>query len=125
MSANDGIAEAQSPSGDDCLALFTDLYQLTMLQAYFEEGMTERAVFSLFVRRLPRNRNFLVACGLDTVLDYLESLRFTQRDLDYLGTLKIFSDRFLYVARRLPLHRRCSRRPRGHPGLRERAHSGG
>ena len=95
MSANDGIAEAQSPFGDDGLALFTDLYQLTMLQAYFEEGMTERAVFSLFVRRLPRNRNFLVACGLDTVLDYLETLRFTRRDLDYLGTLKIFSDRFL------------------------------
>jgi len=95
MSANDGIAEAQSPSGDDGLALFTDLYQLTMLQAYFEERMTERAVFSLFVRRLPRNRNFLVACGLDTVLDYLETLRFTRRDLDYLGTLKIFSDRFL------------------------------
>ena len=95
MSANDGIAEAQSPSGDDGLALFTDLYQLTMLQAYFEERMTERAVFSLFVRRLPRNRNFLVACGLDTVLDYLETLRFTRRDLDYLDTLSMFSDRFL------------------------------
>ena len=95
MRANDGIAEEKSPSGDDGLALFTDLYQLTMLQAYFEQGMTERAVFSLFVRRLPRNRNFLVACGLDTVLEYIESLRFTQQDLDYLGTLKIFSDRFL------------------------------
>ncbi|MDE2718538.1 MAG: nicotinate phosphoribosyltransferase [Chloroflexota bacterium] len=95
MSANDGIAEAQSPSGDDGLALFTDLYQLTMLQAYFEERMTERAVFSLFVRRLPRNRNFLVACGLDTVLDYLETLRFTRRDLAYLDTLSMFSDRFL------------------------------
>ncbi len=66
-----------------------------MLQAYFEERMTERAVFSLFVRRLPRNRNFLIACGLDTVLDYLETLRFSQQDLDYLDTLKIFSDRFL------------------------------
>ncbi len=77
------------------LALFTDLYQLTMLQAYFKERMTERAVFSLFVRRLPPNRNFLIACGLDTVLDYLESLRFTQQDLAYLDTLEIFSDRFL------------------------------
>ena len=95
MSANDGIAEEKSPSGDDGIALFTDLYQLTMLQAYFEEGMTERAVFSLFVRRLPRNRNFLVACGLDTVLDYLESLRFTEQDLAYLDTLGMFSDRFL------------------------------
>ncbi len=77
------------------LALFTDLYQLTMLQAYFEERMTERAVFSLFVRRLPRNRNFLIACGLDTVLDYIESLRFTQQDLAYLDSLGMFSDRFL------------------------------
>ena len=76
-------------------ALFTDLYQLTMLQAYFEERMTERAVFSLFVRRLPPNRNFLIACGLDTVLDYLETLGFSQQDLNYLDTLKIFSDRFL------------------------------
>ena len=95
MRANDGITEEKSPSGDDGLTLFSDLYQFTMLQAYFEERMTEPAVFSLFVRRLPRNRNFLVACGLDTVLDYLESLRFTQQDLDYLHTLKIFSDRFL------------------------------
>ena len=66
-----------------------------MLQAYFEERMTERAVFSLFVRRLPPNRNFLIACGLDTVLDYLETLHFSQHDLAYLDTLKIFSDRFL------------------------------
>ena len=95
MRADDDLIKQQRPAGADGLALFTDLYQLTMLQAYFEERMTEPAVFSLFVRRLPRNRNFLVACGLDTVLEYLESLRFTQQDLDYLGTLKIFSDRFL------------------------------
>jgi len=44
-------------------ALFTDLYELTMLQAYFEQGMTEEAVLSLFVRRLPPRRNFLLACG--------------------------------------------------------------
>ena len=97
MSADDDITKQGQPANTtgEGLALFTDLYQLTMLQAYFEERMTEPAVFSLFVRRLPRNRNFLVACGLDTVLEYLESLRFTQQDLSYLGTLKIFSDRFL------------------------------
>ncbi len=89
MSTNDKRASRNS------LALFTDLYQLTMLQAYFEERMTERAVFSLFVRRLPPNRNYLIACGLDTVLDYLETLRFSQKDLAYLDTLRIFSDRFL------------------------------
>ena len=47
--------------------LLTDLYELTMLQAYFEEGMNGTAVFSLFVRRLPPRRNYLVACGLDDV----------------------------------------------------------
>lgn len=77
------------------LALFTDLYELTMAQAYFEESMTDDAVFSLFVRRLPPCRNFLLACGLDTVLDYLENLRFDEEDLAYLASLGKFSDRFL------------------------------
>ena len=98
MSADDDITRQERPAEASVgggLALFTDLYQLTMLQAYFEERMTERAVFSLFVRRLPPRRNFLIACGLDPVLDYLESLRFTQQDLTYLDSLEIFSDRFL------------------------------
>lgn len=60
------------------LALFTDFYELTMVQAYFEEGMKENSVFSLFVRRLPARRNFLLACGLDTVLEYLEKARVKQ-----------------------------------------------
>ncbi len=77
------------------LALFTDFYELTMLQAYFEEGMTEEAVFSLFVRRLPARRNFLLACGLDTVLGYLESLRFGDEALAYLASLGKFSNHFL------------------------------
>ena len=50
------------------LALFTDLYELTMLRAYAEHGMAELAVFSLFVRKLPPGRNYLVACGLDDLL---------------------------------------------------------
>ena len=98
MSADDDITRQERPAEASVgggLALFTDLYQLTMLQAYFEERMTERAVFSLFIRRLPPRRNFLIACGLDPVLDYLESLRFTQQDLTYLDSLEIFSDRFL------------------------------
>lgn len=77
------------------LALFTDLYELTMAQAYFEEGLTANAVFSVFIRHLPPRRNFLLACGLDTVLEYLESLRFDEEDLAYLASLKRFSDRFL------------------------------
>lgn len=75
--------------------LFTDLYELTMLQAYVHEGMHDPAVFTLYVRRLPEQRNYLLGCGLETVLDYLEHLRFTDDDRAYLATLGLFSDRFL------------------------------
>ena len=77
------------------LGLFTDLYELTMLQAYVERGMDKEATFSLFVRRLPERRNYLLACGLDDVLRYFESLRFTREGLDYLASLGRFSERFL------------------------------
>jgi nicotinate phosphoribosyltransferase len=77
------------------LGLFTDLYELTMLQAYLERGMVETATFSLFVRRLPERRNYLLACGLEDVLGYLESLRFSRDGLDYLASLARFSERFL------------------------------
>ncbi len=83
---------------DDNTALFTDLYQLTMLQAYFVEGLDDEAVFDLFARRL-RKRNYLIACGLETCLRYLETLRFTEDDLTYLATLGLFRDDFLaYLA---------------------------
>jgi nicotinate phosphoribosyltransferase len=81
--------------GDANAAMLTDLYELTMLQAYLELGMQDEAVFDLFVRRLPASRNFLVACGLDDVLHYLETLRFDQGSLDHLASLETFSPRFL------------------------------
>lgn len=80
---------------DASAALLTDLYQLTMLQAYWQEGMEEEGVFSLFARRLPRSRNYLLACGLEDVLHYLESMRFTPEALDYLSTFDQFSPEFL------------------------------
>ena len=75
--------------------LLTDLYELTMLAAYFEERMGDTAVFSLFVRRLPERRNYLLACGLEDVLAFLETFRFDERALAYLDSLGRFSDRFL------------------------------
>lgn len=69
------------------LALLTDLYELTMAQAYVAEGMQENAVFSLFVRRLPTNRKVLLACGLDSVLDYLEQVRFSDEAIVYVRSL--------------------------------------
>ena len=80
-------------------AILTDLYELTMLQAYVLEGMMDTAVFDLFVRRLPSNRNYLVACGLLDVLDYVEGLRFSSDSLEYLNSLGKFRPAFLdYLA---------------------------
>lgn len=75
-------------------ALYTDLYQLTMLQAYWREGMDETAVFDLFVRRL-KDRNYLLACGLEQVLQYLEHLSFSSEAIAYLERQDQFDDAFL------------------------------
>lgn len=64
--------------------LLTDLYQLTMVTAYHALGMERTAVFEFFVRRLPARRGFLVGAGLEQVLDFLETLRFTDADLRWL-----------------------------------------
>lgn len=61
----------------DNVGLLVDQYELTMLDAYLREGLTAKAVFSLFVRKLPSRRNYLVACGLEQLLDLLEHLRFS------------------------------------------------
>lgn len=66
-------------------ALHTDLYQLTMLASYFHQGThNERAVCEMFVRRLPKNRRFLVVAGLSRALKYLEGLRFTDAQIEAL-----------------------------------------
>ena len=85
----------QAPTPPSNLALFTDLYELTMGQAYAAEGMDQPAVFELFFRTMPPRRNFLVAAGIEDVLDYLEQLHFTHDDLAYLRSLGRFSESFL------------------------------
>lgn len=75
--------------------LLTDLYELTMLQSYLDGGMHAEAVFEFFVRRLPPTRNFLVAAGLEQLVDYLTSLRFGPEDLEPLAETGLFHDRFL------------------------------
>ncbi len=75
--------------------LLTDLYELTMLQAYFEQSMNGRAVFELFVRKLPPHRNFLVSAGLAQVLDYLMGLRFDADDLAWLNSCGRFTPEFV------------------------------
>lgn len=75
--------------------LLTDLYQLTMLQGYFERGMKETAVFEFFVRKLRPGRGFLVAAGLEQALDFLEQARFTPQELDWLRGTGRFSAAFI------------------------------
>jgi nicotinate phosphoribosyltransferase len=76
-------------------ALFTDLYELTMAAAFFRQGMAEPASFSLFVRRLPPERAFLVAAGLEDALEYLRGFRFSGDALEYLRSLDRFDRGFL------------------------------
>ena len=92
------VAEGQSPMGASAQArdgghgLFADLYELTMLSAYGARGMNETATFSLFVRELPASRNFLLACGLDDLLDELQGFRFSANDIAYLRSLNMFPE---------------------------------
>src|SRR5581483_10653101 len=73
-------------------ALVTDLYELTMAEAYLRAGVTGRATFGLSVRRLPPERRYLVVAGIEETLDYLTALRFTAHDLDFLDSTHRFSD---------------------------------
>ncbi len=80
--------------------LLTDLYQLTMLQGYFEQGMEETAVFEFFIRRLPPQRGFLLAAGLEQVLQFLEELHFNEEEVRWLAGSGRFSTPFVdYLAR--------------------------
>jgi nicotinate phosphoribosyltransferase len=76
-------------------ALLTDYYELAMLQAYHRNGMNEIAVFELFVRELPRERNFLVAAGLAQAVEFLAGLQFTPADLAWLESTGRFTPPFL------------------------------
>ena len=76
-------------------ALLTDLYELTMAQAYYARGMTGTAVFELTARRLPPGWNFLLCAGIERVAEHVRDLRFSEGDLEYLSTLPQFEPWFL------------------------------
>ena len=82
-------------------ALLTDLYQLTMLQGYFDRRMEETAVFEFFVRKLPPHRGFLVAAGLEQALDYLENLRLEPWELEWIRQSGRFTGAFIECLERL------------------------
>ncbi|MEN6490041.1 MAG: nicotinate phosphoribosyltransferase [Smithella sp.] len=75
--------------------LLTDLYQLTMMETYLQNGMDKTAVFEFYVRKLPENRGFLIATGLNSVLSFLENLQFSSTEIDYLAKTGRFSQKLL------------------------------
>lgn len=92
------------PIAPSRLGLLTDLYELTMAAGYFERRLEARATFELFVRSLPPRRGFLLACGIEAALDYLEQLSFSGDEIAYLRQLPAFrtvSDRFFDFLRQL------------------------
>ncbi|MGA8296427.1 MAG: nicotinate phosphoribosyltransferase [Acidimicrobiales bacterium] len=83
-----------SPGSSVVRALSTDLYEIKMAASYLRRGMKEPATFSLFIRRIPSSRGYLVAAGLEDCLSYLENLRFDPDELEYLSRIG-FDDRDL------------------------------
>ena len=83
--------------------LIADLYELTMAAAYFENGLRTRAIFELFIRKLPKHRSFLIAAGLEQALEYLAELRFSSDEIDYLrehpAFRKVSREFFDYLAK--------------------------
>lgn len=84
----------------ESLALLTDLYQVTMAQAYFNDHKTERATFSLFIRSYPLNKGFFISAGLHNVLK-LENFALDEPALDYLSMQDLFTPDFLKFLEKL------------------------
>ncbi|MDD6213302.1 MAG: nicotinate phosphoribosyltransferase [Clostridiales bacterium] len=81
------------------LTLLTDLYELTMMQGYYENQSDEIVVFDAFYRNNPSGSGYAICAGLEQIVDYIKSLHFTDGDIEYLRGLGIFKEDFLaYLA---------------------------
>ena len=81
------------------LTLLTDLYELTMMQGYFKNPTDQTVVFDMFYRDNPCGGGFAICAGLEQVIEYIENLRFTDADIEYLRGLSIFEEDFLEYLR--------------------------
>ncbi len=93
MSTQSTPAYLPAPAGE--MGLLTDLYELTMAQSYFAEGMDGEATFSLYIREYPPDRGYLVAAGVGDALDCLAALSFNAESVAYLRDTGIFTEDFL------------------------------
>jgi nicotinate phosphoribosyltransferase len=93
--------------------LVTDLYELTMAESYFREGMNAEATFSLFIRDYPADRSYFVSGGIEGLLDVLPDFRFAEKSIQYLVSLGKFSDGFLDYLRNFRFSGRIRAIPEG------------
>ena len=85
---------------EQSLSMLCDFYQLTMAGGYYKTACAERtAYFDMFFRRIPDGGGYAVCAGLETVIQYIESLRFDGEDIDFLHSKGIFDDGFLEYLR--------------------------
>lgn len=78
------------------MTMLTDFYELTMSKGYLDQGLQDTiAYFDLFFRSVPEDGGFAIMAGVEQMIDYLQDLRFTEDDLVYLASLKIFDELFL------------------------------
>ena len=77
------------------LTLLTDLYELTMMQGYFKNPTNQTVIFDMFYRNNPCGGSFAIAAGLEQMIEYIENLRFTKEDVEYLRSLDMFQEDFL------------------------------
>lgn len=81
---------------DDSLTLHTDLYQINMMQTYWELGRADlHAVFECYFREMPFSHGYAVFAGLERLVNYLENLTFSDSDIAYLRGLEVYSEGFL------------------------------
>jgi len=93
-----GVNKVNRKYTDDSLALHTDLYEINMVQSYWEDGIhNKRAVFEVFFRKMPFGHGYAVFAGLEKVIDYISNFKFTESDLAYLREIGYPEDFLSYL----------------------------
>lgn len=77
------------------LTLLTDFYELTMMQGYFKNDSNDTVIFDVFYRTNPSGSGYAICAGLDQVIDYIKNIHFSNEDIEYLRSLRMFEEDFL------------------------------
>ena len=88
------------------LTLLTDLYELTMMQGYFESQANETVIFDVFFRENPNKGGYSVMAGLEQVIEYIKNLNFSYEDVDYRKGTRTVQRGLPPLLERIPLQRR-------------------